>query len=72
MNSMEKLGKLLLHWQEHNEEHARSYKRWAEEAEAFGFHRVAEILEQVHEETLKINSLFEEARKEVKKNKILK
>ena len=72
MNSMEKLGKLLLHWQKHNEEHARSYKKWAEEAEAVGFNRVVEILEQIHEETLKINSIFEDARKEVEKNKTVK
>ncbi len=72
MNSMEKLGKLLLHWQEHNEEHAQSYKKWAKEAEASGFHKVAEILEQVHGETLKINSLFEEARREVEQNKSVK
>ncbi|NOY65077.1 MAG: hypothetical protein GXO97_06760 [Nitrospirae bacterium] len=64
---MEKLDRLLIHWQEHNEEHARSYRKWAEEAEASGFHKVAELLGKAHEETLKINSLFEEARKEVEK-----
>lgn len=72
MEIVDRLRKLLLHWQEHNEEHAQSYKKWAKEAEASGFHKVAGILEQVHGETLKINSLFEEARREVEKNKSVK
>lgn len=65
MDVMEKLGKLIPHWMEHNEEHARSYLRWAEEAEAAGLAELARILKKVHEETVKINDLFEEAGKEV-------
>ena len=65
MNTLEKLRKLIPHWQEHNEEHAQSYRRWAEEAEADGHHKVAEILKRLYEETIRINFLFEEARKEV-------
>lgn len=72
MEIVERLRKLIVHWQEHNEEHAKSYKKWAEEAEASGFHKVAELLGKVHEETVKINSLFEEARKEVEKGRLVK
>jgi rubrerythrin len=70
MDVMEKLGKLIPHWMEHNEEHARSYLRWAEEAEAAGFRELARILKKVHEETVKINDLFEEAGKEVRKRQL--
>ncbi len=67
MDVMEKLSKLIPHWLEHNEEHARSYLRWADEAEAAGLGELAGILRKVHEETVKINALFEEAGKEVRK-----
>ncbi len=30
-----KLKILLAHWQEHNEEHGREYRRWAETAKGF-------------------------------------
>ncbi|MCD6203145.1 MAG: hypothetical protein J7I99_02145 [Methanophagales archaeon] len=31
-----KLAMLLVYWVEHNREHARDFKRWAEKARAFG------------------------------------
>ena len=32
----EKLSLLLVHWIEHNKEHAQDFTRWAEKAKEFG------------------------------------
>ncbi len=66
MEFPEKLEKLLLHWIEHNSEHAKSYLKWAEEARSSKLERIAELLESAHQDTLKINDIFEEARKILK------
>ncbi|RMG74838.1 MAG: hypothetical protein D6710_01050 [Nitrospirae bacterium] len=67
MESREKLEKLLEHWGHHNEEHAESYLKWAEEAEAAGLKETARILKEVYQQTLNINTLFEQAKRELKK-----
>lgn len=61
MNELEKLKKLLEHWKEHNQEHARVYGEWAEKALGFGREDLSEILHTLSTETKKLNSLFEEA-----------
>ena len=66
MNFYEKLEKLLEHWQEHNTEHAKSYLKWAEEARSSNLERIAQLLERAHQETLKINTIFEEAKEILK------
>jgi hypothetical protein len=36
MDDLEKLKKLLPHWTEHNDEHAKTYKDWAERMSSSG------------------------------------
>ncbi len=66
MDSKEKLDKLLRHWIEHNEEHARSYLKWANEARSAKLERIARLLERAHLETMKVNDIFEEAKRLLK------
>ncbi len=61
LSTAEKLEKLLLHWIQHGEEHAKSYRQWADQARRSGLDSVAQILEQVAEKSLELNRLFEEA-----------
>jgi|Deesub1362B_J571_1020462.scaffolds.fasta_scaffold00156_26 hypothetical protein len=65
MELMEKLRRLISHWQEHNREHAESYRRWAQEASLAGYQEIAEVLDRLYRETIEIDALFEEAWKEV-------
>ncbi len=66
MELREKLEKLLTHWQEHNTEHAKGYLKWSEDARSANLERVAQLLERAHQETLKINTIFEEAKEILK------
>lgn len=61
MDQINKLKKLLLYWKEHNDEHAKSYKIWAEKASVFGNIELAGILEKLYGETKKLNNLLDEA-----------
>lgn len=63
MNELEKLKALLHHWKEHNDEHAESYKAWAEKAATLGRSDVAQTLERLYNDSKKLNGLFEEASK---------
>ena len=63
MNELEKLKALLHHWKEHNDEHAESYKSWAEKAAQLGRNDVAQTLEKLYADSKKLNELFEEASK---------
>ncbi len=65
MELMEKLRRLIPHWQEHNREHAESYRRWAQEARLAGYQEIAEVLDRLYREAIGVDTLFEEARKEV-------
>ncbi|VAX32819.1 hypothetical protein MNBD_NITROSPIRAE02-449 [hydrothermal vent metagenome] len=65
MNDLEKLKKLLHHWMEHNDEHARVYREWSEKTSSLGKEEVSEILERLYLETKKLNGLFEEALKKL-------
>ncbi len=65
MNDIEKLKKLLHHWMEHNDEHARVYREWAEKTSTLGKKEVSEILDRLYHETRKLNGLFEEALKKL-------
>jgi len=67
MEIIEKLKKLLPHWQNHNREHAETFKKWAEKAEADGYNDLSELLNRLYEEFIKIDSIFEEAIKEINK-----
>ena len=58
-----KLVKLLKHWMRHNEEHARTYRQWAETAGAQSMPEVALRLKEAAESTVAINRQFEAALK---------
>lgn len=61
MNELSKLNKLLHHWMEHNDEHAETYKEWAEKAAAIGKGELSDTLIQLYNETKKLNRLFQQA-----------
>ncbi len=42
---LEKLGKLLPHWIEHNQNHAAEYKKWAAVAKENGLEKTASLIE---------------------------
>lgn len=57
----EKLIKLLDHWLKHNEDHAGTYRDWAEKARQNRLGGVATLLEEVSELTAEISARFEAA-----------
>ena len=57
----EKMIKLLDHWMKHNQDHATTYKDWAEKAKANELSDIGVVLEEVHELTLQINDKFKQA-----------
>lgn len=61
MNELEKLEKLLYHWKEHNDEHANTYREWAEKALFLGNKELAGVLDRLYNETKKMNGLFDKA-----------
>jgi len=61
MDDLEKLKKLLPHWMKHNDEHARTYKDWAEKMASLGKEELAEVLEVIYQESQKLRGLSEEA-----------
>ncbi|MDP2278294.1 MAG: ABC transporter ATP-binding protein [Nitrospirota bacterium] len=67
MTELDKLKKLLEHWAEHNEEHAKTYLEWAEKAAASCDNELSSILKEIAENTKKMDGLFEKAKKAVRK-----
>lgn len=67
MTELDKLKKLLEHWAEHNEEHAKTYLEWAEKAAASGDKALSSILKEIAENTKRMDGLFEKAKKAVGK-----
>jgi hypothetical protein len=65
----EKIIKILTHWIKHNEEHAASYRNWAEKAKDSNMARVETLLKECAEMTLNISEKFEEAAKSVIEHK---
>lgn len=57
----EKGKKLLQHWLHHNEEHARSYRKWASEFRAHRFDEPADLLDEVVDLTQQINYILQRA-----------
>ncbi|MBI4824060.1 MAG: ABC transporter ATP-binding protein [Nitrospirae bacterium] len=55
---MDKLKKLLEHWEKHNIEHAKTYLEWAEKADEMGRADLARILRQIAERTEELKDLF--------------
>jgi hypothetical protein len=61
MDDFEKLKKLLPHWMEHNDEHAKTYEAWAWKTSFLGKKELSEALRAIHRESQKLRTLFEEA-----------
>jgi len=59
----EKMIKLFDHWLKHNEDHAGTYRDWAEKARQNQLDAVAALLEEVCGLTEEINAKFESAAK---------
>ena len=57
----EKLEKLLNHWIKHNEDHAQTYRDWAQKAKEKNKGKAALMLEDAAEMTLSISQKFESA-----------
>jgi len=55
----EKMIKLLEHWIKHNEDHAQTYRAWAQKAKEKNKSRAALMLEDASEMTLSISKKFE-------------
>lgn len=63
----EQMIKLLEHWIKHNDEHAESFKNWAEKAQKKGLDETVPFLEEAAEMTLLIGKKFEAALGTIKK-----
>lgn len=61
MDELKKLKHLLHHWMHHNDEHAETYRQWAEKASSLGNEELSEVLGSLFNETKKLNSLFKKA-----------
>lgn len=64
----EKMIKLLDHWIKHNDDHAETYKNWANKAKENDLADAAVLLEDAAEMTLLINKKFENAVKQIQNN----
>lgn len=61
MSFEEKMAKILEHWIQHNDDHAQSYRKWADDARAAGKDRAADLLEEAAAKTLEISDIFKKA-----------
>ncbi len=61
MDDLQKLKHLVVHWKEHNEEHAQTYFEWSKKADAAGKGELAAVLRELAEGTRKMGKLFEKA-----------
>jgi rubrerythrin len=63
MSMEEKLVKLLSHWMQHSEEHAKSFELWAERAAENGLTEVADLLKKAAGKTRAADEDFKAALK---------
>ena len=63
----EKMIKLLEHWIKHNDDHAATYRDWAQKAKEKDMGETGSLIEDAAEMTLEISKKFEEAAKLIKK-----
>lgn len=61
MTELEKLKHLLKHWIEHNDAHVINYSGWAAKVEALGEKELSGVLNQIAEDSKKLNGLFNKA-----------
>ncbi len=57
----EKMIKLLEHWIKHNDDHAETYRDWAQKAKEKNMREAGLLLEDAADMTLMISKKFEEA-----------
>lgn len=57
----QKLATLLGHWKKHNEEHARTYRQWAEKAAEQSLGEVGASLKEAADMTVALNRRFDDA-----------
>ena len=61
LSEADKLSKMIRHWIQHNEEHAQSYKNWAQRAKELGREEVSLVLEDVAASSRRQNQSLEKA-----------
>ncbi len=61
MSFEEKMIKLLDHWIRHNDDHAGTYRNWAQQAKENNLDSTAELLNEAAKMTIAINAKFEAA-----------
>ena len=61
----EKMIKLLKHWIKHNDDHAATYRDWAQKAKQKGRDETASLLEDAAGMTARTSKLFEQAAESV-------
>ena len=64
----EKMIKLFDHWIKHNEDHAQTYRDWAQKAKEKSKNEAAQLLEEAAEMTVLINKKFESAVELIRQN----
>jgi hypothetical protein len=63
MTELEKIGALIDHWQEHNNEHAELYMDWAVKTSTLGRQELSRILTKLALESKRLNRFFQAAKK---------
>lgn len=61
MEETAKLRHLIEHWMEHNEDHVKNYREWAQKAEGWDRGELAAVLEEIAQENERMNELFRKA-----------
>ena len=61
----EKMIKLLKHWIKHNDDHAGTYRDWAQKAKQKEMNDTASLLDEAAEMTDRISKIFAQAAKSV-------
>ncbi|KJU84225.1 hypothetical protein MBAV_003582 [Candidatus Magnetobacterium bavaricum] len=61
MTNLEKLQTMLLHWKEHNVEHAGTYEGWSEIMSKEGHTELSQVMQTIAAESLRVNELFDKA-----------
>lgn len=67
MSFKEKINKLIEHWIKHNDDHASTYREWADRAQAEGLDDVAAAMIAAAEKNIVINREFKQALEMLKK-----
>ena len=62
----EKLIKLLEHWLKHNQDHAHTYREWAQRAKAHDLSQVGALIDEIGEITLTIDDRLRKALDDMK------